>query len=203
MTKNAHRLKTALMFQLQQQEAEHLTTLLEAGLSTEIVPYEKIDLPENQKNDCILTAFEERMLIPLKSGKSPAWEDRILALCPKETYLMPPVVRKLIESARQTGKLDPERAVKESLSAEVGDHVDELVDFFQHVKRHAPSHTIEVGLMGAIMRKLEIALDLHDVIDLFVICGMISSCTRGPMSTGLVWYEVNACLYWNSKNTGG
>jgi hypothetical protein len=46
---------------------------------------------------------------------------------------------------------------------------------------------------------LEIALDLHDVIDLFVICGIISSCTRGPMTTGLVWYEINACLYWNLK----
>ena len=197
--KNTQRLKTALKSQLQQQEADQLATLLEAGLSTETIPYEDIDLPEDQKNDCILTAFEERMLIPVKSGQSPAWEDRILALCPGEIYFIPPVVRKLIERAGQTGKLDPERAVKEALPAEAGNHVNELVQLFQHVKRHAPSYTVEVGLMGTIMRQLEIALDLHDVIDLFVICGIISSCTRGPMSTGLVWYEINPCLYWNLK----
>ncbi len=194
-----HRLETALRSQLQQNEAENLAKLLAAGLPVEVLPYEKIDLPQNQKNDCILTAFEERMLIPVKSGQSPAWEDRLLALCPGEAYFMPPVVRKLIERAGQTGKLDPERAVKESILAEAGEHADGLVQFFRHVRHHAPSHSLEAGLMGTIMRPLEIVPDLHDVIDLFVICGIISPCTRGPMTTGLAWYEVNACLYWDLK----
>ena len=191
-----HRLETALGAQLQQNEAENLAKLLAAGLSAEILSYEKIDLPQNQKNDCILTAFEERMLIPVKSGQSPAWEERLLSLCPGETYFMLPVVRKLIERAGKTGKLEAEWAVRESLATEAGKHADGLAKFFGHVRHHAPSHSVEAGLMGTIMRPLEIDLDLHDVIDLFVICGIISPCTRGPMSTGLAWYEVNACLYW-------
>jgi len=195
--KDSHRLATALRSVLPQKEAENLATLLAAGLSVATIGYEEIDLPPDRKNDCILTAFEERMLIPVKCGQSPAWEDRILVLGPGETYFIPPVVRKLIELAGQTGRLEPERAVKETLAAEAGGYTDGLVQFFRHVKRHAPSYTVEAGLMGAIMQPLKLSLDLHAVIDLFVVCGLISPCTRGPMTTGLAWYEVNACLYWN------
>ncbi len=197
MIKRIHHLETALRSQLQQKEAANLARLLATAMGAEVISYETIDLPPHQINDCILTAFEERLLIPVKSGQSPAWEDRILALGAGETYFMPPVARKLVENAGQTGTLDPERAVQESLAAEAGDHIEALVQFFRHLKRHAPSYTVEAGLMGAIMQPLKLSLDLHAVIDLFVVCGIISPCTRGPLTTGLAWYEVNACLYWS------
>jgi len=197
--KNTHFLKTALMYQFQEPQARHLAMLFELSLAVETLCYEQIALPKDQKHDCILIAFEERMLIPDKSGRSSAWEDRILSLCPGEIYFIPPVVRCYIERARETGKFDSESAVKQTLLQHVKSHVDDLVRFFVTVRHHAAAYTAEVGLMGAIMREIGLTLDLHDVIDLFVILGIISPCTRSPMATGLSWYEINPCLYWDLK----
>jgi len=199
MLKSIQQLERALRAHLRPQEAADLAGLLSAALAVEMLSYETIDLPPERKNDCILMAFEERMLIPVKSGSSPAWEDRKLGLHPAEAYFMPLVVRRLVENAGRSGSLDPEQAVRDSLAADAGDQTEQLVRFFRHIKRHAPSYSLEAGLLGSILRPLGISRDLHDVIDLFVICGIISPCSRGPMAAGLAWYEVNTCLYWTTK----
>lgn len=193
--KNTRRLQNALLPRFAPAEATGLAKLLMAALSANTLSYEQVDLPPAQKNDCILAAFEERMLLPLKCGRSSAWEDRILALCVGEKYFLPPVVRRLVKNAQQTAKLEPVRAVRQCLAPKAGEHAAGLVRFFQTIRYHAPACRIEVGLMSAIGRQLAIVPDLHDVIDLFVVGGIISPCIRGPMSSGLVWYEINPCLY--------
>lgn len=196
-------LKNALEAQFRGQEAGHLARLFDTGLSVKTICYEHIDLPGDEKDDILLIAFEERALIPVKSSKSAAWEDRILALAPGEQYYIPGVVRILMASARDTGRLDPENAVKEALLLETsglpvtGRQCGRLAAFVESLKRHAEFHKAEVGLMKAIGRECRLSLDLHDVIDILVICGILSPCTHGPAIAGLSWYEVNPCLSWH------
>lgn len=196
-------LKEALEAQFPGPEAGHLARLFDTGLSVETLCYEHIDLPEDEKGDILLTAFEERALIPVKSSKSAAWEDRILALTPGEQYFIPGVVRILMASARDTGRLDPESAVEKALFLETrglpvaGRQCGRLPAFVESLKRHADAYKAEVGLMKAIGRGCRLSLGLHDVIDILVICGILSPCTHGPAIAGLSWYEVNPCLSWN------
>ena len=77
--------------------------------------------------------------------------------------------------------------------------LDRLAAFVAGLKRHAAACKAETGLMKAIARQCRLSLDLHDVIDILVICGILSPCTHGPVIAGLSWYEINACLYWGER----
>jgi hypothetical protein len=195
-------LQAALRAQFSEQAAGHLARLFDTGLSAETITYEQIDLPRDQRDDIILTAFEERALIPIRSSSSAAWEDRVLSLAPGERYFMPGVVRILLAAARESARLDPHRAVESVLCQqtatlpEAAGQCDRLAAFVAGLKGHATSYKAEVGLMKAVARECRLTLDLHDVIDILVICGILSPCTHGPVIAGLSWYEINACLYW-------
>jgi len=198
-------LQAALQAQFPEQEAGHLARLFDTGLSAETIAYEQIDLPRDQRDDIILTAFEERALIPIRSSSSAAWEDRVLSLAPGERYFIPGVVRILLAAARESARLDPRGAVNNILCQqtatlpEAAGQCDRLAAFVAGLKQHASAYKTEVGLMKAIARECRLALDLHDVIDILVICGILSPCTHGPVIAGLSWYEINACLYWRDE----
>lgn len=198
-------LQAALRAQFPEREAAHLARLFDTGLAAETIAYEQIDLPRDQRDDILLTAFEERALIPIKSSSSAAWEDRVLSLGPGERYFMPGVVRILLTAARESGRLDPRGAVNRVLSQqtaalpEAAGQCDRLAAFVAGLQQHAAAYKAEVGLMKAIARERRLTLDLHDVIDILVICGILSPCTHGPVIAGLSWYEINACLYWRDK----
>ena len=198
-------LQAALQAQFPEQEAGRLARLFDAGLSAETIAYEQIDLPRDQRDDTLLTAFEERAMVPIKSSSSAAWEDRLLSLAPGERYFMPGVVRILLAAARDSARLDPREAVKRVLSQQTATlpqaagQCDRLAAFVAGLRKHAAAYRIEVGLMKAIARECRLSLDLHDVIDILVICGILSPCTHGPVIAGLSWYEINACLYWRDE----
>jgi hypothetical protein len=196
--KHSKTLETALKPVFPDEEAEALARLLESFSPHDTIYYENIDLPAEAKDDCILMAFEERLLIPMASAPGGAWQDRTLGLSPGTLYIMPRVVKALVDKASETGRFDPDRAVRDVL-AEKDDNeaVDRLLDFFNRLKPHAVSYKIEAGLLSALNR--ESGLDLHETIDLFVLVGMMSPCTRGPITSGLSWYEINPALYWGES----
>ena len=57
-------------------------------------------------------------------------------------------------------------------------------------------HEIEVGIMQMVSTKLELEMDMHDTLDRFVRCGIMSPRTQRTIHTGISWYELNPCLYW-------
>jgi len=183
------------------EEAVYLTRLLEYFKTCDTAYYEAIDLPGDIKDDCILMAFEERLLIPQATRPGGAWQDRMLTLAPGTLYIMPRVVKKLVAGAADTGTFDSAAAIRAVL-AEKNDEawVSRLIDFFYRLKPHAVAYKIEAGLMDTLNRSAHAPLDLHDTVDLFVLVGMMSPCTRGPITTGLAWYEINPALYWDNKD---
>ncbi len=197
-----NRLQAALRAHFAEREAGILARLLDAALAADTVAYENVDLPPDARDDALLAAFEERALIPVRSSRSAAWEDRVLSLAPGERYFMPGVVRSLLASARETGRLDPEGAVREVLTQETATlpaaaaQTGPLASLVAGLREHAGAYRAETGLMQAVARQCGLTLDLHDVIDILVICGILSPCTHGPVIAGLSWYEINACLYW-------
>ncbi|MBA7708758.1 hypothetical protein ES703_117662 [subsurface metagenome] len=70
--------------------------------------------------DVLLLGNEWRLLLPVRTLKSAAWEDRLLVTKPEELYEMPNIVRYLAEEASRTGHWNPEHAITE-LFREMGE----------------------------------------------------------------------------------
>lgn len=64
-------------------------------------------------DDVLLLASELRLLLPVRTFRSAAWEDRILLIEAGEMYEVPNVVRFLVENAGQTGQWNPGDALSD------------------------------------------------------------------------------------------
>jgi hypothetical protein len=174
-----------------------LTALLKDNLCKETIRYEEIDIIESQKKDLILLAFEERILIPVTSRSGPAWEDKILDFRKKSTYFIPPVVKAMLDTMRETGEPSCETAVRKTLTRVLQEYISGFINLLQTLMKHADNYTFETGLLEIFFREATMDCDLHDIIDVFVICGIISPCPQKSLMTGLSWYEINSTLYWD------
>ena len=197
MTENALKnLKSALLSIFSNEEALYLARLLHSFNKRDTIYYENINLPDPIKDDYILMGYEERLIMPQSSRPGGAWEDRLLQLQSGALYIMPRVVRQLVDGAEASGNFDPAQAIRLVMAEKDEASVSALLDFFNRLKPHAVGYKVEGGLLETLNQTAGGALDLHDAMDLFVLVGMMSPCTRGAITSGLVWYEINPSLYW-------
>jgi hypothetical protein len=76
------------------------------------VSYREVEKMVNgDAEDVLLLGNEWRLLLPVRTFKSTAWEDRLLLCEPGELYEVPNIARCLVEEASRTGRWDPERAI--------------------------------------------------------------------------------------------
>ena len=76
------------------------------------VSYDEVEKIVNDNvEDILLLGNEWRLLLPVRTVKSAAWEDRLLLAEPGELYGMPNIIRYLVEEAEITGCWDPGHAV--------------------------------------------------------------------------------------------
>jgi hypothetical protein len=174
-----------------------LAGLLKDNLYKETIRYDEIDIKASQKKDLILLAFEERILIPVKSRSGPAWEDKILDFRNEGRYFIPPVVKVMVNTIRDTGKPSCDTAVRKTLANVIQEDIGGFIKLLQTTMKHAENYTFEAGLMEIFFREAAVDSDLHDIIDIFVIYGIMSPCPLRSLMTGLPWYEINSTLYWD------
>ncbi len=190
-------LLTALLNRFPGRDAYLLASLLDNHLHKETIRYHEIDASEHQKKDLILMAFEERILIPVKSRSGPAWEDRIFDFTHEGRYFIPPVVKAIVNTIYDIGKPSCDTAVRTTLSNVNQKDVGGFIRLLQTIMKHAGNYTFETGLMKIFFNELSMGSDLHDVIDIFVFFGIMSPCPQRSLMTGLSWYEINSTLYWD------
>ena len=190
-------LLNALLNFFSKSDAVLLAELLKDILCKEAIRYEEIDIAESQKNDLLLLAFEERILIPFKSRSGPAWEDKILDFRKRGHYFIPPVVKAILDTMCETGEPCCDTAVRKTLTNVIQEDTGGFIKLLQTIMKHAGNYTFETGLLEIFFRKAAMDCDLHDIIDIFVICGIMSPCPRKSLMTGLAWYEINPILYWD------
>ncbi|MFW6081059.1 MAG: hypothetical protein ACOC7W_04020 [Desulfosalsimonas sp.] len=193
------RLANALSTELAADDAQKMAEVINAALKSENVYTEQLPLSEEDRHDCLLMAFEERILIPVRSAQTGSWEDRILRFTSEEMFFMPHVARVLFENACKTGTLDSEAAVRSVLSHHPEEHVEESIKFLKEMRFHSRSCMAEGGLMSAVAQGAGISSDIHDIVDTCVVAGIMSPCTRGSTMQGLAWYEFHPCLYWDQN----
>ncbi|MDY6903296.1 MAG: hypothetical protein SWH61_01300 [Thermodesulfobacteriota bacterium] len=194
---NYNNLKTALMAVFSGEEAGHLAMLLNSVWQADIILYETVGLPDEIKDDYILMAYAERLLLPQASHTGGgAWQERCTTLLPGSIFVMPPVVYELIKTAHDSGRFNPDAAVQNVFRNKGPQNADQLAAFFDTIKPHAVSYNIEAGLIEVLNRTTALQLDLHDTIDCYVMAGMMSPCPGRSLSSGFAWYEINPALYW-------
>jgi hypothetical protein len=178
-------------------DAVLLAALLNNHLYKETIRYKEIDILENQKKDLLLLAFEERILIPVKSRSGPAWEDRLLDFRDEGRYFIPPVVKAMVNTIYDIGEPSCDTAVRKTLGNVIQKDIGGFIELLQATMKHANNYFFETGLLEIFFKASAVDSSLHDIIDMFVIYGMMSPCPRKSLMTGLSWYEINSTLYWD------
>jgi len=76
------------------------------------ISYREVNkIANDNAEDVLLLGNEWRLLLPVRTLKSAAWEDRLLLCKPGESYEVPNIARYLVEEATKTGRWDLERAI--------------------------------------------------------------------------------------------
>jgi hypothetical protein len=166
-------------------------------LEREAVSYEELDLVCPDRDDHILTLFEERVLLPFGGGSGDSWEEKGLRFLPGERYFLPLIARTMIRYAAWSGQLDAEQALTGALAICPALNTQDLVRLVISCRDQTSSQRLEAGLLGAVARRLGLDIDLHEAVDLFVACGILSPCKGVSQASGLSWYEMNSCLFWD------
>ena len=189
-------LLTAMQSRFFEEDAACLCRLVRICFQMVHPRYEDIDMAGEEKDECLLTAFQERIVLPAHSGPGGGWNDRSLSLQAGEYYTMPPVVWHLMCYAENQGRFLPDQALEKALRSVLGEETTETAALFRESRKHARKGQIEAGLFAALARNLGLDLDLHDTLDCYVLLGIASPCSKGEVHTGLVWYELNPCLFY-------
>jgi hypothetical protein len=103
-----NKLEKALSGLLRQDELTScLATILAHAAKKGNISYREIDkIANDDAEDVLLLGNEWRLLLPVRTLKSAAWEDRLLLCEPGESYEVPNIVRYLVEEASRTGGWD-------------------------------------------------------------------------------------------------
>ncbi|MCK4416879.1 MAG: hypothetical protein KAV99_01775 [Candidatus Latescibacteria bacterium] len=99
-------LEKALKVRFPDEEVKCVAKLLSEVSEKGRIAHEQIELSEDAKEDVVLFTYTNRFLLPTRSGKTMAWEDRPLILAPDECYRMPIVVAEVVRWAQETGRWD-------------------------------------------------------------------------------------------------
>ncbi|MBW2589230.1 MAG: hypothetical protein JRD71_00680 [Deltaproteobacteria bacterium] len=189
-------LKTILYHQFSECDSRLLDYFFTHHAADTTLSYQEIELCRAEKNDLILLGYQERVLIPVKTTASPAWEDRIIDFDVGRTYVIPPVVRQIPVVFNKKGYFCLESLLKQIIPDLVLEEVKRLYHLLDTIMTHSTGFMFEMGLLKLFYDKLTPQLDFHAIIDLFVINGIMSPCPQKSLITGLSWYEISPAMFW-------
>jgi hypothetical protein len=151
----------------------------------------EIELNSQIKEDLLLILDRDKVLIPNKTSKTIAWEDRILTFEPDEKYQMPNIIRILIRLGEQVGELDVEYAFKSYLK-EIGEaSPNKTLTFFHEILDKVKNEKVSAEDLSIISKKLNLQSRIGTIIAVLKGAGIISPALRNPAK---LKYEVNPFL---------
>ncbi|MDX2441714.1 MAG: hypothetical protein QNK40_14335 [Desulfobacterales bacterium] len=194
-------LQTLLYHRFSERDARLLDYFFTHHATDTNISYQEIDLTRTEKDELILLGYQERVLIPVKTTTSSAWEDRIIDFDIGRTYVIPPVVREIPVVFSKKGYFCLESLLKQLFPELAPEEVKKLYHLLDTIMTHSTGFKFETGLLKLFYDKLTLQHDLHDTIDLFVINGIISPCPQKSLITGLSWYEISPAMFWGLPGT--
>ena len=166
------------------------------------ISYQEIEEVVNENaEDVLLLACEWRLLLPVRTVKSAAWEDRLLLCKPGESYEVPNIVRYAVEEAERTGEWSPGEAIAR-LFKKMDDPTWETISV---LVRRLGEKSKDCRISAAQIRKECSELGLAQRLDM-LIAELKGSGVMSPKlgsfaevkREGSPLYELNPSLYINS-----
>ena len=156
--------------------------------------------------EALLLGNEWRLILPMRTRRTSAWEDRLLLFGPVELYEVPNIVRYLVENASETGLWEPGVALSE-LFGEMGDPdwniIPRLVERLWEQSKHYRTTAIQI-------KEICGGLGLGDRVDALIVelkgSGVISPKLRSPAEVsraGAVIFELNPSLLTHREKNEG
>jgi len=94
--------------------AAFLAAVLAYASKTGRISYSEVtEIVGENPEEVLLLGNRWRLFLPVKVEKSGAWEDRLLLCKPGESYVLPNIVRDLVQNASRTGCWAPMKAIAE------------------------------------------------------------------------------------------
>jgi len=202
-----HKLEKALNRFLNHSElTSYLARVLVHACKRGRVSHAEVDkIASANAEDVLLLGNEWRLLLPVRTLKSAAWEDRLLLTEPGELYEVPNIVRYLAEDASITGHWNPEHAITE-LFREMGEldweRIPKLVEW---LGEQAKDYRITAAQIKMVCNELS----LGDRVDALIAelkgsgvmspkLGTLAEVTRA----GMPIYELNPSLFIKKREKG-
>jgi len=141
---------------------------------------------------------EWRLLLPVRTLKSAAWEDRLLLTEPGEFYEMPNVVRYLVEEAEVTGRWDSGHALARLFKE--GDEVawKQIPELVEELGQQAKNYRITAIQIKTVCNELGLG-DRVDSLIAELKGGGVMSPRLGSLAevsrAGMPIYELNPSLF--------
>jgi len=163
------------------------------------ISYREVDkIVNDNAEDILLLGNEWRLLLPVRTVKSAAWEDRLLLCEPGESYEVPNIARYLVEEATKTRRWDPERAITK-IFKEMGEpNWEQIPKLVERLEEQARDYRITATQIKITCNELS----LEDRVDALIAelkgsgvmspkLGSIAEVSR----TGTPIYELNPSLF--------
>jgi hypothetical protein len=179
-----------------EKDADSLARLLRQCCDGESVCYADLDIEAESRDDAVLLAWEERLLLPARSHSGSAWADRILSFADDETYRMPRVVTIAVEESTATGRWDFSGAIVEALVEAGENEAEHVVELLSRLRAVSIGREVDIGTVRGVSAELGMDVDMHDMLDRLVRCGVASPSTRRSLYSGVAKFELHPCLYW-------
>jgi hypothetical protein len=148
--------------------------------------------------EVLLLGSEWRLILPMRTRRTSAWEDRLLLFDPLELYEVPNIVRHLVEKASETGHWEPGFALS-GLFKEMGDpHWNIIPRLVERLGDQSKNYRIT----AIQIKEICTGLGLGDRVDALIVelkgSGVISPKLRSPAEVsraGAVIFELNPSLF--------
>ena len=164
------------------------------------VLYHEIEGMANDVEDVLLLGSEWRLLLPVRTLKSAAWEDRLLVAKAEELYEVPNIIRYLVEDARKTGRWEAGRAIAK-LFRDMGEpNWEQMPKLIEWLGKQAKDNRITAAQIKMVCNEL----GLGDRLDA-LIAGLKGSGVMSPKlgrlaevsRAGMPIYELNPSVFTN------
>ena len=155
-------------------------------------------IANDDAEDVLLLGNEWRLLLPIRTVKSAAWEDRLLLCEQGESYEVPNIIRYMVKEASKTGRWDPEHAIT-NIFKEMGEPAwQRMPKLIERLEEQAENHRIAATKIKKIFSELGLGDRVDALIAELKAAGVMSP-KLGSLAevarAGSPLYELNPSLF--------
>ncbi len=178
-----------------EEDARLLIYFFQHHADAECFSYEDLRLPENESHDLLMLGFDQRLFLPEKTRMGPAWEDRILTFDTEAVFQVPLIVRQIARVGGSRTILQINSLLASIFKELPVSDINDITRLLTTIMANCRNRMFKAGLLDLYHQQINAWISLHDILDLFVISGVMSPCPARSLDTGLSWYEINPVCF--------